>query len=281
MNILDKYSCIFCKYKKYNKNHDHGCMDTWEKDENGYPIGKCDSLSNIFYGKVIKHFPFKQIYDWYSDRAYKKEAKYNEKMDKKYGDCCLETDDFKFIWGMTSLDNLSMHPANMYTSNDIDIVYDKKTKEYMLGVETAFVFENYEGEANYLRRCLDAFGKYMDDNGLSKDSPYMLFMHSPCTSMTASSIEELYTNFKIFVDGFYCQDISQDAVLNYTQDSIKIMDTVDKNADKERKLKASYETFLQTERGKEWKHFWQSQTGSERRGDFGDYLYDFYPEMLQ
>lgn len=42
----------------------------------------------------------------------------------------------------------------------------------------------------------------------------------------------------------------------------------------------TYEQFIQTERGKEWKHFWQSQTGSERSGDFGDYLYDFYPEML-
>ena len=40
-------------------------------------------------------------------------------------------------------------------------------------------------------------------------------------------------------------------------------------------LRLKYEQFIQTERGKEWKHFWQSQTGSERSGDFGDYLYDF------
>ena len=46
-------------------------------------------------------------------------------------------------------------------------------------------------------------------------------------------------------------------------------------------LRPKYKQFIQTERGKEWKHFWQSQTGSERSGDFGDYLYDFYPEMLQ
>ena len=41
-------------------------------------------------------------------------------------------------------------------------------------------------------------------------------------------------------------------------------------------LRPKYEQFIQTERGKEWKHFWQSQTGSERSGDFGDYLYDFF-----
>lgn len=51
---------------------------------------------------------------------------------------------------------------------------------------------------------------------------------------------------------------------------------------KDRKaLRHEYEQFIQTNKGKEWKHFWQCQTGSERSGDFGDYLYDFYPEMLQ
>ena len=28
-------------------------------------------------------------------------------------------------------------------------------------------------------------------------------------------------------------------------------------------LKPEYEEFMQTERGKSWKHFWQRQTGSE------------------
>ena len=46
-------------------------------------------------------------------------------------------------------------------------------------------------------------------------------------------------------------------------------------------LRPEYEHFIQTERGKKWKHFWQSQIGSDIGGDFGDYLYDFYPEMLQ
>ena len=46
-------------------------------------------------------------------------------------------------------------------------------------------------------------------------------------------------------------------------------------------LRPEYEQVVQTEGGKEWNHFWQSEMGSERGGDFGDYLYDFYPEMLQ
>ena len=45
----------------------------------------------------------------------------------------------------------------------------------------------------------------MDEKGLDKNKPYDLFMTTPCTRMSAESIEELYTNFKIFVDGFCMQ----------------------------------------------------------------------------
>ena len=50
VSLKQKYSCIFCKYRKLNKNHDYACMDSWEKDD----IGECNSLSNIWYGKLNK-----------------------------------------------------------------------------------------------------------------------------------------------------------------------------------------------------------------------------------
>ena len=84
--------------------------------------------------------------------------------------------------------------------NDIDLTYDKQKREYMLGIETAYMFDSYDDE--YLRDCLRAFTKYMDDNGLNKNEPFRLFMNNPCTNMVANSIEELYTNFKIFVNGY-------------------------------------------------------------------------------
>lgn len=46
-------------------------------------------------------------------------------------------------------------------------------------------------------------------------------------------------------------------------------------------LKIKYNNFLKTKCVQEWKMFWNKQTGSDKSGDFGDYLYDFYPEMLQ
>lgn len=201
MNIIDKYNCILCKYNKYNKNDD-SCFNHREKDEYGYPIGECKSLSNIYYGTLIKFFPFKQINYFFTERAYKKDIKYTMKMDKKYGDSSLENDEIKFVWGMKSYDDLSGSEANLYTMNDIDIVYDKENKKYMLGIETAYMFKDHEAECNYLKACLKAFTKYMDDNGIKTDIPFTLFMNDTCISMQSESIEDLYTNFKIFVKGF-------------------------------------------------------------------------------
>lgn len=202
MSFIDKYNCVLCKYN----NKKDSCFNHQEKDKYGYPIGECKSLSNIYNGTLINFFPFKQINNFLTERAYRKEKKYIKKMDNKYGDYLLENDDVKFIWGIKSWDDLSGSDTNLYTMNDIDIVYDKKKQEYMLGVETAYIFRDYDSERSYLKSCLKAFEKYMEDKGLEKNRPYLLFMRDPCTSITAKSIEELYINFKIFVDGFCIQE---------------------------------------------------------------------------
>ena len=46
-------------------------------------------------------------------------------------------------------------------------------------------------------------------------------------------------------------------------------------------LKPKYEAFLKTAKGQEWKREWIARTGLEEDGEFGDYLYDFYPELLR
>lgn len=201
MNIIDKYNCILCKYNKYNKDDD-SCFNHREKDEYGYPIGKCKLLSNIYYGFLVNFFPFKQIKYFLRKRQCKKYLKYASNMDKKYGDSSLEDDELKFIWGVKSWDDLSESCANLYTMNDIDIVYDKKRKKYILGIETAYTFKNHDDECNYLKQCVKAFTKYMNDNGMQTNKPFRLFMSSTCTSIESESIEDLYTNYKIFVDGF-------------------------------------------------------------------------------
>ena len=151
-NIKDLFKfdkdCLICKYK-YDKD---AC---YKAIHDSY--FHCPSLSNIYYGKMVEWFPFKQIDDFLTERAWKKETKYAEEMDKKYGDYTLETDDFKFIWGVTSWDDLSGHDASMNTMNDIDIIYDKENKFYILGVEMVYKFDNYASECKYLKACLKAF----------------------------------------------------------------------------------------------------------------------------
>ena len=53
---------------------------------------------------------------------------------------------------------------------------------------------------------------------------------------------------------------------------------------REEKLKVEYENFLKTKEGQEWKEDWIKRYSNpediKEAGDFGDYLYDFYTEML-
>ena len=53
---------------------------------------------------------------------------------------------------------------------------------------------------------------------------------------------------------------------------------------REEELKVEYENFLKTKEGQEWKEDWIKRYSNpediKEAGDFGDYLYDFYPEML-
>lgn len=88
--------------------------------------------------------------------------------------------------------------------NDIDIIYDKKKKVYYVEIETAYVFDAYEGECNYLKGLLKVFTRYMDENGLNESIRPMFYMSNPIIDNSAKNIEELYRNFKMFVIG-YCE----------------------------------------------------------------------------
>lgn len=181
--------CILCPYKK-----EEDCL---------YNHDKCYSLSNIYYGYIIKIFPFNIIHKIIDRINELKEDIYCKNLENKYGDINKENDELKFIWGIKSYDDLCRADCGFYTMNDIDIVYDKENGRYLLGVETAYCFSNYEAECNYLKNLLECFTKYMDDNGFDKNRKLNLFMSQPCTDLKAKSIEELYTDFKIFVNG-YC-----------------------------------------------------------------------------
>lgn len=111
--------------------------------------------------------------------------------------------DIEFIWGVKSNDDLSGVAPNLYTMNDIDITYCHSTGLYSFGVETAYRFEFGKiGESKYLERLLNEFTKFMVENNYNTEDPYLFCMQQPVIHNFAESIPELYTNFRIFVEGY-------------------------------------------------------------------------------
>lgn len=127
-------------------------------------------------------------------RVYKK--KYPDYIDDEYN-----CDNLKFIWGIKSYDDMSSSDANMWTMNDIDIYYDRDTKQYSLGVETIYMFDDTQAEYAYYNSLLESFTKYMKENGLDTERNYCTFCSGLDLSLKADSIEELYARFKIAVTG--------------------------------------------------------------------------------
>ena len=76
-----------------------------------------------------------------------------------------EYGNMKFIWGVKSWDDLTGADACLHTMNDIDIIYDKSAKVYMLGVETAYLFKTYGDECG-----LDSMYNYNIQSTILKGS---------------------------------------------------------------------------------------------------------------
>lgn len=139
---------------------------------------------------------FYDFKDWVCSRYMK--HKYPDWEDNEYN--CGE---IKFIWGIKSYDCLVSGPANIYTMNDIDITYSRKTGLYSLGVETDYLFdEGKTGEVKYLDELLNEFTKFMNESGYNTNEPYTFLMCDPRTDCHSETIPELYTQFKIFVEGY-------------------------------------------------------------------------------
>lgn len=115
-----------------------------------------------------------------------------------------ENEIMKFIWGIKSWDDLSGSDACLHTMNDIELIYLKDEKKYILGIETIFGFEKEEHKLEYLKSCLDAFTKFMMENGYNTEvRPHWYDVFGKGMSEYFDSIEECYGMFKMLVTG-YC-----------------------------------------------------------------------------
>ena len=124
-------------------------------------------------------------------------------------DDCTENEEMKFIWGLITCDDFSASKPNLLTMNDIDLIYLKNEKKYILGIETAYCFNNKQDEKKYLQHLLDNFTDWMIKNGYNTDSylnPYgdfvELFSEGININTHFDTIETAYKTFNILVSGY-------------------------------------------------------------------------------
>ena len=112
-------------------------------------------------------------------------------------------DNIQFIWGIKSGDEFTSTEPNLHTMNDLEITYNHNTKLYSLGVETVYHFkEGKIGEVKYLNYLLTEFTAYMKENNYNTNEPYCFQWKQPQITLEAETIPELYTQFRIFVEGY-------------------------------------------------------------------------------
>ena len=184
--------CILCKHK----NNEQACHNAIYSSS-----WTCPTLSNIYYGKLIDWFPF-NIFHHIKTKIKFKEM---EKFYNTFNQDATENDDFKFIFGIISADELTSDKPNLLTMNDFDVIYDKRKKKYFMSVETIYTFKNgIDGEREYLNEILDKFTKWMIDNNYSveKNVFYEIFTHGDNITTDFDSIQNLYATFKCLVKGF-------------------------------------------------------------------------------
>jgi hypothetical protein len=88
--------------------------------------------------------------------------------------------------------------------NDVDLLYLKDQKKYLLSLETIFMFEEEEHKLGYLESCLDAFTKFMIENDYDTEvKPHWWDVFGKGMSEYFDSIEECYGMFKMLVNA-YC-----------------------------------------------------------------------------
>lgn len=117
-----------------------------------------------------------------------------------------ENDEMKLIWGIKSVDDFTDTKCALATMNDFDIIYLKKRKKYIIGLETIYKFDDESLERTYLAKILIAFTDWMFDNNYAigkKIDFHHVFTNGVSLNDEFDSIEEAYAAFAFLVHG-YC-----------------------------------------------------------------------------
>ena len=93
--------------------------------------------------------------------------------------------------------------------NDIDLIYLKDEKKYILSVETAYMFNSKEAGKEYFKDLLNKFTKWMKERGYNTNSTlnpyddmYEIFSGGININTHFDTIEDAYRTFKLLVNGY-------------------------------------------------------------------------------
>mgnify|MGYP003298430688 CR=1 FL=1 len=107
-----------------------------------------------------------------------------------------------FIWGVKSLYDVSDGEPSGITMNDVSLWYSNTRHIYYLDVDTLTSFDSIDLKINFLERLRDAFKQYMAQNGLSTTDELDWEPSGGMLLLQSDKIEQVYTQFDIFVEGF-------------------------------------------------------------------------------
>lgn len=141
----------------------------------------------------------------FSNIAHKRYVKKYSKLYSDWKDDEYNLREYKFIWGVISCDDLSSARPCMYTMNDIDILYDRKKKLYVLEIETIYLFDSKLAELRYLKNLRQAFKNYLVEENIQIDYKPQLNVIRTMNGYNlfeAETLPELYYKFDLFVKGF-------------------------------------------------------------------------------
>lgn len=112
-------------------------------------------------------------------------------------------EDFHFIWGLKSGDDLTGAPSNFYTMNDIELDYDDCKGEYLLSWESIYGFDSMQQNRAYFKTLLEAFENWCESIGIDihrKPSFYVLPNYFGYSGF--KTINEALDYFRCIVHGF-------------------------------------------------------------------------------
>lgn len=144
-----------------------------------------------------------------------KKHKYYEQ--KKYNP--YVSNNLVFIWGVKSLCDFTNNSANIFTMNDIDVVYNIEIQQYIIGVEETYSFDSLKDKQIYFTKLFVLFEKWYESMGynitkisdmqLSEIEKQKILKHiseivsyrewNNCYVCQSKDIFDLYIKFKFFV----------------------------------------------------------------------------------